>query len=131
MNKTALAIITIALLAVFGYIFLGNSSEVKVEPGQNIEIRDGVQYVRIQAKGGYSPRISTAKAGIPTKLIVETANTFDCSRALVVRSANFQNILPQTGETEIDVGIGKAGEPLRGVCSMGMYNFQVNFEAQS
>lgn len=64
---------------------------------------------------------------MPTKLIVKTDGTFDCSASLVIRSVGFQKILPPTGETEIDIGTPKSGEPLVGVCGMGMYNFAVNF----
>ena len=124
MNKTVLIIITLGLIVVIGIIF---SSGQGSGSAQNVEIRDGIQYVTINAKGGYFPKVSTAKAGIPTKLIVKTDSTFDCSAALSVRSAGFQEILPQTGETEIDLGIPKAGEPLEGICGMGMYSFLVNF----
>ena len=124
MNKTVLIIITLGLIIVMGIVFWGGSGSGSL---QNVEIRDGVQYVTINAKGGYFPKVSTAKAGIPTKLIVKTDSTFDCSAALSVRSAGFQEILPQTGETEIDLGIPKAGEPLEGICGMGMYSFLVNF----
>ena len=58
---------------------------------------------------------------------MKTNGAYDCSASLVIRSIGFQKILPQTGETEIDLGISKAGEPLRGVCGMGMYNFLINF----
>ncbi|KKR43517.1 MAG: hypothetical protein UT78_C0003G0036, partial [Candidatus Nomurabacteria bacterium GW2011_GWF2_40_12] len=75
-----------------------------------------------------SPRLSTAKAGIPTKLIVKTDGTYDCSSSLVVRAAKFQKLLPQTGETEIDLGIPEAGVPIEGVCGMGMYSFNVDFQ---
>jgi plastocyanin domain-containing protein len=92
-----------------------------------VEIRDGVQYITIDAMGGYSPSKTTAQGGIPTKLIVKTNGTFDCSRSLVVRSVGFQKILPQTGETEIDLGIPETGKPLTGMCSMGMYNFKIDF----
>ena len=118
-------IITLGLIVVMGIIFTGESDSESAQ--NNIEIRNGIQYITINAKGGYSPGISAAKAGIPTKLIVKTESTYDCSAALVIRSVNFQKILPQTGETEIDLGIPKAGEPLQGICGMGMYSFQINF----
>jgi plastocyanin domain-containing protein len=124
MNKTALLIISVGLLVFMGIIFSGSPSP---SAAQNVEIRDGVQYITIDAKGGYFPNTSTAKAGIPTKLIMKTKGTFDCSAAVSIRSVNFQKLLPQNGETEIDIGIPKAGEPLRGTCSMGMYGFVVNF----
>ncbi len=131
MNKTVSIIITLGLVVALGVIFIGGSSKKDTAnvagSAQNTEIKDGVQYITIDAKGGYSPKVSTAKAGIPTKLIVKTNGTYDCSASLVVRSVGFQKILPQTGETEIDIGIKNAGETLQGVCGMGMYNFVINF----
>lgn len=131
MNKIASIIITIALFVSIGIVFFGqpkNSLDPAVtRSAQNVEIRDGVQYVTINARGGYSPKVSAAKAGIPTKLIVKTNGTFDCSASLVIRSVGYQKILSQTGEETIDVGIPKDGESLRGVCGMGMYNFLINF----
>lgn len=131
MKKLPYIIITIALVIGLGLIFF-SSSKPKNDTGtnqvvQNTEIKDGVQYITIDAKGGYSPKVSTAKAGILTKLIVKTNGTYDCSASLVLHSLGYQKILPQTGNTEIDIGIPKAGEPLQGVCGMGMYNFLINF----
>ncbi len=105
---------------------LNNIDSTSKQSVQNVEIRDGIQYVTIAAKAGYSPEISTAKAGIPTKLVVETNGTYDCSAALVIRSIGYQKILPQTGEEIIDLGTPQAGV-IQGLCSMGMYNFAVNF----
>ncbi len=102
MYKIALSIITVALVIGLGVIFFGGSQNdtetASTQPGQNIEIKDGVQYITIDAKGGYSPRASSAQADIPTKLIVKTNGTYDCSAALVIRSIGYQKILPQTVE---------------------------------
>ncbi len=133
MNKTVSIIITLALVVGIGIIFIGgsrsknNASNSTTESAQNTEIKDGVQYITVNAKGGYSPKISSAKAGIPTKLIVKTNGTYDCSASLVIRSLGFQKILSQTGEEVIDIGTPQAGQPLQGVCGMGMYNFLINF----
>ncbi len=132
MNKTVSIIITIALVVGLGIVFMGGSKSkdsdtVSTQSAQNVEIRDGVQYVTIDAKGGYSPKVSVAKAGIPTKLIVKTNGTYDCSASLVIRSLGYQKILAQTGEDTIDIGTPTAGQPLQGVCGMGMYNFLINF----
>lgn len=131
MNKTALSIITLGLVVTL-FIIFGWGSKINRQNDsalalQNVEIRDGVQYVTVNARGGYSPRVSTAKAGIPTKLIMKTTGTFDCSSSLVINSLDYRKILPQNGETEIDLGIPKAGEPLQGICGMGMYSFEINF----
>ena len=124
MNKTALIIVTLGLVVAIGFIFYGGSGSTSA---QNVEIKNGVQYITITAKGGYFPNISTAKGDTPTKLIVETNGTYDCSASLVIKSINYQKILPRSGETEIDLGIPKTGESFQGVCGMGMYNFEVKF----
>jgi hypothetical protein len=99
-----------------------------ITTASNVSVTDGVQYVTILAKGGYLPRLSQAQSGIPTKLIVKTNGTYDCSSSLIIRDAKFQQILPQTGETEIDLGTPKPGQTTQGVCGMGMYNFQIAFK---
>ncbi len=124
MNKNVSIILILAFAIIIGIFVMGGSSAPTAD---NVEIRDGVQYVKIDAKGGYSPRTSLAQAGIPTKIVMNTSGTFDCSSALVIKEINYQNFLPQTGETEIDLGIRTAGETIDGLCSMGMYNFEVKF----
>src|SRR3989338_2822069 len=122
MNKLTLIIITLGLVVALGIIFTGGTKSA-----QSVEIKDDVQYITIDAKGGYFPKVTEAKAGLPTKLIMKTNGTNDCSASLAINSVGFQKILPQNGETEIDIGIPKAGVPLRGVCGMGMYSFVINF----
>lgn len=130
MNRAASIIITISLVVAGGIVFLGQSNSStgmkSTETTQNVEIRDGVQYVTISAKGGYFPRMSTVQANLPTKLIVKTNGTYDCSAALIIRSIGYQKNLLNTGEEIIDLGTPQAGI-LQGLCSMGMYNFAVNF----
>mgnify|MGYP000888536555 FL=1 len=101
MNKTTSIIITLALVVGLGIILLGGSKDnintATNEAGENSEIKDGIQYITVNARGGYSPKVSMAKAGIPTKLIVKTNGTYDCSASLVIRAVGFQKILSQTG----------------------------------
>lgn len=107
-----------------------NNAEQKNEVtqgGENSVMKDGVQYVTITARGGYSPRESSAKAGVPTKLVIKTNGTYDCSAALSISSFNFRKMLPNTGETIVDAGTPKVGDVIRGVCAMGMYSFAINF----
>jgi uncharacterized protein len=134
MNKTAIVIIVLGLIVGAGIIFVGKSKgdnvnveNIQTEQVQNSEIKDGIQYITINARGGYSPKVSSGKAGIPTKLIVKTNGTYDCSAALSINSVGFHKILQNTGEEVIDLGIPKADQPIRGICGMGMYNFVVNF----
>ncbi len=132
MNKTSSIIITTALIIGLGIVFLGGSRATNTDiastpPAQNGEIREGVQYVSINAKGGYLPKVSTAKAGIPTKLIVKTNGTYDCSASLIIHSLKYQKILAQTGEETIDIGTPQSGQSLQGICGMGMYSFLIHF----
>jgi plastocyanin domain-containing protein len=128
MNKIASVVIVLGLVISVGVIFSGKSENDSpaAQLAKNVEIKDGIQYVTISARGGYSPRVSEAQANIPTKLIVKTNGTYDCSLALVIRSIGYQKILSQTGEEVIDLGVPETGT-LNGLCSMGMYNFAVNF----
>ncbi len=130
MKKTILSLISVGLVLGIGVLFFGDSLQrsnpAPIDGEQNVEIRDGVQYIYIDAKGGYSPRVTAAKAGIPSKLIVNTEGTYDCSAALVIRSIEYQKVLPPTGEEEIDLGTLQAGTMVQGTCSMGMYNFVIN-----
>jgi len=125
MNKTVYIILAFAILVVIGIVFSGGPQTTELK--QAVEIKDGVQYITIEAEGGYSPRVTEAKAGMPTKLIMKKNGAYDCSASLVIRSIGFQKILPQTGEEIIDLGTPKAGVPLQGVCGMGMYSFIINF----
>lgn len=131
MKNVIFSIIVVGLVAGFVVFLINRPASRSVSPPaelvQNIEIRDGVQYVTINARGGYFPRTSSAKANMPTKLVVKTDRTFDCSAALVIRSIGYQKILPQTGEEVIDIGQPASGTYLHGICSMGMYSFTVNF----
>jgi plastocyanin domain-containing protein len=131
MQKNTIISIIISLVLIGGTLYVmsnkSTSSDAKnsVSQSQNVEIRNGVQYVTITARGGYSPRTSVVEPNIPTKLIIKTNGTYDCSASLVIRNVNFQKILQPTGEEVIDLGTIKKGSKVQGVCGMGMYNFQI------
>ena len=129
MQKNTIISIVVSVALIGGALYLVSdrtaSSDGRVPHSQNVEVKDGVQYVIITAKGGYSPRVTEIKGGLPTKLVVKTDGTYDCSASLAVRSVGFQKILQPTGEEVIDLGTPKAGDEVQGVCGMGMYNFQI------
>lgn len=91
-------------------------------------IVDGKQIIDITAKGGYSPRVVNAKAGIPTILRVNTNGTFDCSSSIVIPKLSYQKFLPPSGVEEIAISAEQAQGTLQGLCAMGMYNFQIRFQ---
>lgn len=89
---------------------------------------NGVQIIRVLARGGYSPKTLTAKADIPTRLELETKGTYDCSSAFTIPALSYEKQLPPTGVTDVEIGVQKAGSTLLATCSMGMYSFTVNFK---
>lgn len=125
MNKILYIISAIILGTII--IFVSIRSETPTVEGQNVSIINGQQIIEITAKGGYSPKKTTAQANLPTILKIQTNGTFDCSSALNIPTLNFSKILPQNGVTEIPIPLNKTTGKFRGLCSMGMYNFEINF----
>jgi len=93
----------------------------------NVSIINGTQIVEVTAKGKYAPRHTSAQANMPTVLKVKTMGTYDCTTALSVPAIAYNTMLPPTGETRIELPPQKPGSTVRGVCAMGMYNFEVQF----
>lgn len=132
--KITAPIIIIGVVIVGIIIFLWgrgddkNSTPVKQQENtQNVSMVDGKQIITIKAKGGYTPRVSTAKAGVPSIIRFETNNTFDCSLAIRIPSMNFSGMLSNSGSKDVNLGTPRVGS-LKGSCSMGMYPFQINFQ---
>lgn len=127
-SNTIIAII-IAVMLIGGAFVLNGKSEISDSalPANNVTIVDGKQIIEIKAKGGYSPRKSIAKSGIPTILRFKTEATFDCSSAIRIASLNISKNLPQSGMTDIDIGTNESGI-FRGTCGMGMYPFEIEFQ---
>ncbi len=127
-TPTVIAII-IGSAFVLGALILtrGNTPATDSPPVSNVTIEDGKQIVTISAKGGYSPRVTEAQADIPTILRVETRGTFDCSSVLAIPSMNYQENLPPSGITEVEIPPQKAGSTFEGMCGMGMYRFLIAF----
>lgn len=129
--KGILIAIAVSVVLIGGAVMFSNENNSapieKAIKENNVSIVDGVQIVEIDAKGGYLPRKSVAKAGVPTTIRFNTVATFDCSSSVRIPSMNISKLLPQTGSTDIDVGVQGVG-PLEGSCGMGMYPFEVLFE---
>jgi plastocyanin domain-containing protein len=83
--------------------------------------------VRVRRIVSGVPQNTNAKANTPTVLKVNTQGTFDCSASLVIPDLGYKQFLPPQGTTEITIPPQKPGTSLTGVCSMGMYNFTINF----
>jgi plastocyanin domain-containing protein len=128
MKSTAVAIVIAGLMIGGTILFTNRGTESQqVVKADNVSVVDGVQIVEINARGGYQPRVSVAKAGIPTVIRFNTKGTFDCSSVVRIPSMNISKFLPQTGSTDIAIGTGQIGT-LQGSCGMGMYPFSIDFQ---
>lgn len=138
MKKIIIATVLALLFIVGAVVISGSESRIDTDSknsnlgssgGQvnNVSIVDGKQIIEIKTKGGYSPRKTVAKAGIPTVIRYITNGTFDCSIAIRIPSLSISKLLPATGNTDIDIGTPQV-QSLRGTCSMGMYSFEIEFK---
>ena len=127
---TALAILAAAVLIGGTVWYSGRSATTTaaVPEAQNVTVSGGTQIVDIGVKGGYTPKISSAQAGMPTTLRMTTDGTFDCSAGVTIPSLGIRKTLPNSGKTDIEIPPQAAGSSLDGVCIMGMYRFAVNFK---
>ncbi|MCX6702105.1 MAG: hypothetical protein NTX96_02855 [Candidatus Zambryskibacteria bacterium] len=129
MKATIISII-IALALIGGVVVLGGNNRQNNGnniSANNVSIVGGKQIIEIRAKGGYSPRKSVAKAGIPTIIRFDAGGAFDCSSFVRIPSMNIGQNLSQSSTTDIDLGSPKEGI-LNGTCAMGMYPFEIEFQ---
>lgn len=124
--------ITITSALVIAVILIGLALALTrgdgVATAENVSVINGQQIIEISVKGGYAPRKSLAKAGLPTIIRFQTAGTFDCSAAVRIPSLRISRNLPFSGVTDIAIGEPLPGT-LQGSCGMGMYHFAITFKA--
>ncbi len=127
MKSTIISIVLVGILIGSAIILSRGGRGQEVASVDNVSVVDGKQIVEIGAKAGYAPKLSAAKADIPTVLRMKTNSTFDCSSGVTIPSLGLRQILPSDGITDIEIPAQKTGSTLRGICMMGMYNFEVQF----
>ena len=129
MNKLLPVAVLVAALVIGGAILFTGKSSPQPSGGNadNVSMVDGKQVIEINVKGGYSPKQTTAKAGVPTIIKFNTNGTFDCSSGVRIPSMGISKTLPPSGTTEVDLGTPTVAT-LQGVCVMGMYSFQIAFQ---
>ncbi len=117
------------IVLVGGALFMNRNGEAPSasDTAGNVSVASGQQIIALDAKGGYSPAMTTAAAGVPSILQITTAGTFDCSSAISIPSLGYRANLPPSGTTDIEIPAQPAGTTLNGTCSMGMYNFAIAF----
>lgn len=129
MKLTVISILVAVALIVGAIVFTrGDSGSGASVAGNNVSVVNGKQIIEISAKGGYQPRKSTAQAGLPTVLRFDTNGTFDCSSSVRIPSLGISKLLPQSGVTDIDLGLPQVGT-IQGMCGMGMYRFELEFKS--
>ncbi|KND49249.1 MAG: hypothetical protein AB203_02540 [Parcubacteria bacterium C7867-008] len=126
-NLPMILSVLVAALVIGGAIVFSQKPDGSGQVVQNVSMEGEKQIIEIDAKGGYSPKLTTAKAGVPTVLRLKTNGTYDCSSAVTIPSIGFRKTLDATGVTEVEVPSNIAQGTLEGLCSMGMYNFSVKF----
>ncbi|MGD0766296.1 MAG: cupredoxin domain-containing protein, partial [Dehalococcoidia bacterium] len=100
------SIIAAALVALVAVVLLsrgGTSTTAGNTAPTNVSIVGGNQLIEIGAKGGFSPRNTTAKADTPTTLKIKTNGTYDCSSSVNIPKLGYRTSLPPTGETAVNV----------------------------
>ncbi len=105
----------------------GPTQSKPADTGATVTQENGIQVIHILARGGYSPRIVNAQAGIPTRLDVETKGTYDCSAAVSIPALGIQELLSRTGTKSFSIPAQEKGAKIDGTCSMGMYSFTLMF----
>ncbi|MGH3585574.1 MAG: cupredoxin domain-containing protein, partial [Pseudonocardia sp.] len=70
--------------------------------------------------GRYQPANLALDAGVETTVVFRAQDAFGCVAALVVPSLGVQTVLPENGDTPIDLGVLQPGR-IDYSCAMGMY----------
>jgi len=87
----------------------------------------GVQTITVHAlNDGYRPALLSARAGVPTVLVLSTRDTTGCTLAFTLPGRGASLILPRTGLTRVDLGTPSPGR-LRFVCAAGHYPGSITF----
>lgn len=124
--KVFIITIITGIVVIGGGFLLLKDGPIPEVSASNVTIVDGKQIIEITAKGGYLPRMTLAKADLPTVLRFNTKGTFDCSSVVNIPSLDITKTLPASGITDIDIGTQKVAT-IQGTCGMGMYPFEVQF----
>ncbi|MDD9375669.1 sulfite exporter TauE/SafE family protein [Streptomyces sp. ZAF1911] len=86
----------------------------------------GRQIVTLTVTDFYVPTQFTAKAGVPTTLVLHGQDSGGCARAFTIPELGVREIVKRDGDTEIDLGTRKPGT-LRFSCAMGMQTGAIEF----
>ncbi len=122
-------IVVIVILGFFGLVLAGKGTTAAAGSSDTVsQTTDGKQVILVTVtNSGYSPRTITAKGGVPTIVRMNSNNALGCERSFRFPRLGITKTLPTSGATDIDINTPAIGSSLNGTCSMGMYNFTINF----
>ncbi|HET7488878.1 MAG TPA: heavy metal translocating P-type ATPase [Acidimicrobiales bacterium] len=92
-----------ALLAGIAWFFFAPRA------GGRTELRDGVQEATVVVRGGYSPDVIHARAGVPLRLHFDRQETGDCSAKVVFSDFALARALPAYATTTVELPPAGAG----------------------
>jgi plastocyanin domain-containing protein len=121
-------IVGAVVLIFIAVLLFGDNSKKESDAIGTANNSGDIQIIEITAKGGYSPKLVEAKAGVSSTLKIITDKTFDCSSALTIPKLGVDRFLPSTGITEFEIKPQASGTEITGSCSMGMYGFKIKFK---
>ncbi|AVH60817.1 MULTISPECIES: sulfite exporter TauE/SafE family protein [Streptomyces] len=104
----------------------GGTTEADVPELVRIDA-SGKQIVTLTVTDFYAPTQFTAKAGVPTTLVLHGKDSGGCARAFTIPELGVQEIVKRDGDTNIDLGTRKPGT-LRFSCAMGMQTGAIDFK---
>jgi uncharacterized protein len=87
----------------------------------------GKQVITLTVTDFYVPTQFTAKAGVPTTLVLHGKDSGGCARAFTIPELGVQEIVKRDGDTTVDLGTRKPGT-LRFSCAMGMQTGTIDFQ---
>ena len=135
-TNSSFIIVLITVLVIGGFIFLvGGGGSAKSSNSDNgnsanssvVSTVDGKQIIEVTVSGGYSPGTISAKAGVPSVLRMKSDGAYGCERAFNIPKLGISEVLPESGNTDFDLGAQAKGAKVKGTCRMGMYTFVINF----
>ncbi|MBV7700694.1 sulfite exporter TauE/SafE family protein [Streptomyces sp. TRM70350] len=101
--------------------------------GADVPVRmdaTGKQIVTLTVTDFYVPTQFTAKAGVPTTLVLHGKDSGGCARAFTIPELGVQEIVKRNGDTKVDLGTRKPGT-LRFSCAMGMQTGAITFQGDT
>lgn len=137
MTKTNIIIAIVTVLLVGGIVtgvklYKGDNTSsnawtVSTAPSSNVVVVNGKQQITITAGQGYSPKMTVAKAGMPTEIKIQGRNAYGCESAVRIPELSYSKNLDPKWSDIVQLPEQKAWDVVNGTCAMGMYSFQIQF----